>query len=97
MSAYIESGMSVRGRIASRKLPFLFPNATYMVGDVFPSYPFQKVLKIFPVAPLLVLTRTAIGLGLGIWIADKNKTSAASSDRFHADGNRCVGPRHRGW
>src|SRR5262249_62193992 len=41
MSAYIESGMSVQ-EIASRKLPFIFLNATYMVGDVFPHIHFKK-------------------------------------------------------
>src|SRR5258705_2178333 len=35
--------------------------------------PIPKSSEALPVAPLLVLTRTAIGLGLGILIADKIK------------------------
>ena len=46
-----------------------------MVGDVFPHIHFKNVPKSFHVAPLLVLTRTAIGLGLGILMADKIKPS----------------------
>src|SRR6516165_7565398 len=46
MSAYIESGMSVK-EIALRKLPFLFPKRDVYGRRCLPSYPFQKVLKSF--------------------------------------------------
>src|SRR5437763_1858946 len=42
MSAYIESGMSVRGELHGENCRFFFDNATYMVGDVFPHIHFKK-------------------------------------------------------
>jgi hypothetical protein len=42
MSAYIESAMSVRGELRRENCRFLFQNATYMVGDVFPHIHFKK-------------------------------------------------------
>ena len=52
-------------------MPFLFRKRDVYGRRCLPSYPFQKVLKTFRLRPLLVLTRTAIGLGLGMLIADK--------------------------
>ena len=68
---------SLRSRGLARlttKLPFIFPNATYMVGDVFPIS-ISKTAEQLPLDPLLTLTRTAIGLGLGLLMADKIKPS----------------------
>jgi len=53
---------------------FFFPNATYRVGDVFPDI-HSKTSEQLPLDPLLVVTRAAIGIGLGIMMADKIKPS----------------------
>jgi hypothetical protein len=42
----------------------------------------SKSAEDLPVAPLLVLTRTAIGLGLGIWIADKIRPPVRQATAF---------------
>jgi hypothetical protein len=42
ISAYIESGMSVQGRSLRENCRLFFPNATYMIGDVFPHIHFKK-------------------------------------------------------
>ena len=51
----------------------------------------SKSSEDLPVAPLLVLTRTAIGLGLGILIADKIRPPMRQATAITLIGNRRVG------
>jgi len=62
------------GSSGSENCRFFFPNETYMVAMSFPIS-ISKTSEQLPVDPLLVVTRAAIGLGVGILMADKIKPS----------------------
>ena len=57
------------------KLPFIFPKRDVYGRRCLSPYPFQKRPNSFHLTPLLAVTRTAIGLGLGLLVADKIKPS----------------------
>ena len=67
--------VKVGGVTESRKLPFLFPKRDVYGRRCLSRYPFQKRPSSFRSDPLLRGDTAAIGLGLGILMADKIKPS----------------------
>ena len=56
------------------KIAIYFPKHDDIVGDVFPHIHFKNS-RTAPLDPLLTVTRTTIGLGLGLLVADKIEPS----------------------